>query len=166
LNKFRDLDKFLDRITSIIVIYSLSLMLIVVSTQVFCRYVLRVGFYWMPELARYLMVNFTFLAGSIALRRNELVGVTFVVDFLSPKIRWYVDLLSRLLIMFFLSIGIIYGFKVASFIIYTGQLSPGLKIPIGFAYLPIPLAFTLMLFISIVSTCDLIFGFSFKKRKL
>ena len=160
IDKLKALDKLIDRLTGIIVICSLSLMLLIVSIQVFCRYILHSGFYWMPELARYLLVGFSFLAGSMALRRKELVGVTFVYKFFSPKLRRWIELISEMLIIFFLLVGISFGFKTAKFIIQTGQLSPGLQIPIGFFYLPIPISFLLMLITSIISIFNLMFKYS------
>ena len=164
INKLEALDDRIERLTIIIVIYSLSLMLLLVFFQVVIRDLFGISMYGINELARYLLVSFSFLSGYLALKRGELVGITFAVNALPIKARRWADLIRVLLIIIFLVVGIFYGVKLAVFILKTGQLSPSLQIPIGFVYLPVPLGFLLMLSTSLISACDLILGCSLKKH--
>ena len=165
ISSLENIDRIIDKITGTIVIYSLSLMLVLVFFQVVLRDLLQIGIYEIDELTRYLLVCFSFFSGSIALRRNELVGVTFAVSLLPIKVRRWIDAIGILLIIIFLIIGIFFGFKIAVFLLEAGQLSPSLQIPIGIVYLTVPLSFLLMLFTSIISVYDLIFSCSLKKHE-
>lgn len=164
ISSLETIDGRIDKITGIIVVYSLGLMLFLVFFQVMIRDLFRISIYGIDELARYLLVCFSFFSGSIALRRNELVGVTFAVDSLPTKVRRWIDLMGILLVIIFLIVGSYYGFKVAVFLLESGQLSPSLQIPIGIAYFPVPLGFLLMMFTSIISAYDLIFRCSLKRH--
>lgn len=164
IEKLQKYDEKIDRISAIIVIYSLSLMLLLVTIQVFLRYLFNLGIYWIPELARYLLVTFSFFAGSMALRRNELVGISFVIEKIPIRIRRWVDFTGIVLVILFCMIGIIFGFKTAILILQTGQPSPSMRIPIGLAYLPIPTAFLLMLFSSLISVYDILFKCNLKRH--
>ena len=91
ISSLEKIDRIIDKITGTIVIYSLSLMLALVFFQVVLRDLLQIGIYEIDELTRYLLVCFSFFSGSIALRRNELVGVTFAVSLLPIKVRRWID---------------------------------------------------------------------------
>jgi TRAP-type C4-dicarboxylate transport system permease small subunit len=165
IEKLQKYDEKIDRISAIIVIYSLSLMLLLVTIQVFLRYLFNLGIYWIPELARYILVTFSFFAGSMALRRNELAGISLVINAIPIRIRRWIDFTAIILVLLFCIIGIIYGFKTAILILQTGQPSPSMRIPIGFAYLPIPIALVLMLFSSLISAYDILFKCSLERHK-
>ena len=165
IEKLQKYDEKIDRISAIIVIYSLSLMLLLVTMQIFLRYLLNISFYWIPELARYILVTFSFFAGSMALRRNELAGISLVMNKIPIRIRRWIDFAAILLVILFCIMGITYGFKTAILILQTGQASPAMQIPIGFAYLPIPIALLLMLFNSLISAYDLLFKCTLKRHK-
>lgn len=69
---------------------------------VFFRYVLNNPFDWTEEIARWLWLAFSFLAINIALRRNEHIGVDFLVGMLPAKVRKVLDYLVDLLTALFL----------------------------------------------------------------
>jgi len=159
-----NLDSKIDWITSIIVIYSLSLMLLLVFSQIVFRDLFRFSMYGIEELARYLLVAFSFFGASIALRKNELVGVTFARNALPIKTQRWVDLAGIFLVSIFLMIITIYGFRLVVSLLKTGQLSPSLRIPMSIVYSVVPLGFLLMLFRSLLNAFDLFFCCSLKKN--
>ena len=163
MKSLESLDSKIDRVTKIIITYSLSFMLLLVFLQIVLRDLLKFSMYGIEELARYLLILFTFLGASIALRKNELVGVTFFRNFLSIKGRRWIDLTGTLLVNIFLIIVIIYGFGLVISLLKTDQLSPSLRIPMAIAYLPIPLGFLLMLFRSLLTAFKLLFCCSITK---
>ena len=165
IEKFEKYDEKIDRISALIVIYSLSLMLVLVTIQIILRYLFNFSFLWIPELARYLLVAFSFFAGSMALRRNELAGISLIIDMIPIRIRRWIDFTAILFVILFCMVGIAYGFKTAILIIQSGQASPSMQIPIGFAYLPIPITLSLMLFNSLISAYDILFKCTLKRHK-
>jgi TRAP-type C4-dicarboxylate transport system permease small subunit len=78
-------------------------MVVIMLIGVFFRYVLNSPFDWTEELARWLWLAFSFLAINIALRRNEHIGVDFLVNMLPAKIQkalaYLVDLLTALFLV-------------------------------------------------------------------
>jgi C4-dicarboxylate transporter DctQ subunit len=136
-------------------------MLIFVFSQVIARDLFHMSLYIIDELARYLMVAFCFLSGSLALRKKEFIGVSFAVDRLPAKLREYADLIAVLSTILFLSFGTIYGIRLIIGIFETNQLSPAMQMPIAYAYLPIPIGFLLMLITSLIHLYDLVINLTF-----
>jgi C4-dicarboxylate transporter DctQ subunit len=139
-------------------------MLFFVFSQVVARDLFHTSLYVIDELARYLMVAFCFLSGSLALRKNEFIGVTFAVDKLPYKYRRWVDLIALFSTLVFLFVGMFYGARLVVQIYGTGQLSPALQIPIAYAYLPIPIGFLFMFITSSISLYDLLINFPESKH--
>lgn len=72
----------------------MAVMVMVVSAQVFMRYVLNSSFDWADEVARLAFVSAVFLAIPLGLREGAHVGITVLVQYLPPKLQ---DLLRRAL---------------------------------------------------------------------
>ena len=83
-------------------IFFLMVMVVIISAQVFTRFVLNFSISWSEELARFLMIWMVFLAGCIALQKGALVGINFTVEKLPKKIQAYVGMINDSLMIFFL----------------------------------------------------------------
>lgn len=132
----------------------LILMVTIVFMQVFTRSVLGFSFRWAEELARYLTIWMVFLAGCSALRRGQLVGIKFVVEKVPKKYKILTELINDSLILFFLIIMTSFGIKLVLFNVTRKQLSPALRIPMGWIYLAIPISGIIMI---IFISYDLLF---------
>lgn len=122
-----------------------SLMTAIVVLEVFCRNVLGFSFDWSEELTRYLLVWLTFVGGSIAFRNKQLVGFTFVSDKLSPALKRRVALAAQVVLAVFLMIVMYYGIMQVTSPSVLQQLSPGMRLPMFWPYLAIPLGTGFML---------------------
>lgn len=145
----------------------LILMVTIVFMQVFSRSVLGFSFRWAEELARYLTVWMVFLAGCSALRRGQLVGIKFVVEKVPKKYKVLTELINDSLILFFLIIMTSFGIKLVLFNFTRKQLSPALRIPMGWIYLAIPVSGIIMI---IFISYDLLFKirsvyYAYSKKK-
>jgi C4-dicarboxylate transporter DctQ subunit len=118
-------------------------MTIVVTIQVICRYLLGASLPWSEELARYFLVWMTFLAASIALKREAHMGIQGLVDKLSPRVQRLVKLFTRLTVFVSLCIATLKGFQLALF--NMKQYSPAMRIPMGLVYFAIPIGCLIML---------------------
>ena len=141
-------------VTNVFPILFLILMVIIVFMQVFVRSVLGFSFRWAEELARYLTIWMVFLAGCSALRRGQLVGIKFVVEKVPKKYKILTELINDSLILFFLIIMTSFGIKLVLFNVTRKQLSPALRIPMGWIYLAIPISGIIMI---IFISYDLLF---------
>ena len=98
-NNRRNVD-YLNIVNTIIFI----VMVTVVLSQVFFRYVLRVSVPWTEEFARYLLIFITFLGGALAVRDKKHISINVIIDRLPKKIFFYLNKFFDLAIIIFLFI--------------------------------------------------------------
>ena len=132
----------LGRAASAIVIVFVAAMSLIVGAQVFWRYVLNNSIIWAEEAARYLLVWITMLGASVALRRGHHVAVTMVRQALPRPLARASNLLAQAVLLLLLGVVVWQGVYLA--VANLDQLSPALRIPIGYVYLGIPLGGLLM----------------------
>ncbi len=78
------------------------LMVIFVLLQVFVRYVLRISVPWTEDAARYLLILITFFGGALAIRDKQHINITVIIDSLSKKVRYYLNICFNIVIILFL----------------------------------------------------------------
>jgi TRAP-type C4-dicarboxylate transport system permease small subunit len=105
---------------------------VVIIVQVFFRYVLGSSISWSEELARYLMIWMAMVGASVAIRQGAHVGVTLLVERLGSKIRPWILLLGRAVIVVFLLVMIREGVTLGTF--FASQKSPAMEISMLWAY--------------------------------
>ena len=71
---------------------------------VFTRFVLNDPLDFTEEIARFCMLWFAFIGGSIALRQKELISFTFVIDKVPGPVRQGMKILNIVLIIVFLAV--------------------------------------------------------------
>ena len=121
----------------------LILMVVVVTVEIFARYVLGTSMRGSFEIARYLLIWICFLGPSQGIRRAELISITMVKNALPPAIAKQVTIGTIILMAAFLSIVIWYGIEVTSNAAL--QESPALGINMAIPYLAIPIGSFLIL---------------------
>ncbi|MBI4609425.1 MAG: TRAP transporter small permease [Candidatus Rokubacteria bacterium] len=84
----------------------------VISTEVFFRYVLNSSLYFSEELSRFCFIWAGFLGASLALRDGGHIGVTLVVDRLSPGLREWALAGARVLVLALLLVVVVTGASV------------------------------------------------------
>jgi len=118
-------------------------MTLTVFMGVFFRYILKAPLPWSEELARYLMIWGASLGAFVAFKEGSHVGVTFVMDRFRGKTGIFLKKVSQLLLIIFVAIVAKEGFGLV--LKLKGQTSPAMEIPMGLAYLAIPVSFLLIL---------------------
>lgn len=107
-------------------------MTLLIFLQVVFRYVLNSPLAWTEELARFLFIWMTFIAGYVGARRNKHIGVTALQKALPrPLGKMVASLCSAICVLFFAGV-IFYTLKFWSKL--TMQTSPALGIPISVVY--------------------------------
>lgn len=86
--------RLVDLAAGAVVSACMAVMVMVISAQVFMRYVLNSSFDWADEIARLTFVSAVFLAIPLGIREGAHVGITIIVQYLPPKMQ---DLLRRVL---------------------------------------------------------------------
>lgn len=133
----------LDKAVNYTVIFLMAMIVMVVSAQVFSRYVLNSPLTWSEELARYLFVWIVFTASVVVFRENRHMSVDFFVTLFPKIIRKRLDTVAKLIITVFLIVMIYVSPEIIT--ITMRQLSPTLSIPMGVIYLAFPASLSLML---------------------
>jgi len=150
-HQLNHLESFLEKGLSAFVGVALAGFAATVIVEVFCRYFLGFSLYWSNELATYLFIYVVFFGGSVALKRGELINVTFVKDRLPPPLRRGATLFVFLVMFLFSAIASAFSTVLIQTSIKTKTVSPAMLIPMALVYLPIFLGFGLLAFFSFVS---------------
>lgn len=119
-------------------------LVLLVSTNVFARYVLKVGILWAEELSRLTFVWVVFLGAYVALCRKGHMALEIGVDKLAPSARRPVLVLSRILVLVFLGVVVWSGAQLVGSTLTYGRRLPMLGISAGWGYLSVPVAAALM----------------------
>jgi TRAP-type C4-dicarboxylate transport system permease small subunit len=124
---------------------SMGVMSVTIIMQVFTRTFFDYSFAWVEELARILLVWSTFLGASVAYREKALASFDMLERKLSGKLSIVHKILIQILIIMFLTVVIVYGFKLMFQPIVYYQTSPSLNIPMYALYASVPIGALLIM---------------------
>lgn len=85
-------------------------MTVIVTTQVFFRYVVRSPMSWPEEASRVILVWLSFIGAFVALRQNRHIGFGLLVDKLPRTPKFIVDVFVLVMMLFFLAVLVRHGF--------------------------------------------------------
>ncbi|MDR3230565.1 MAG: TRAP transporter small permease [Synergistaceae bacterium] len=108
-------------------------MTLLIFIQVIFRYVLTQPLAWSEELARFLFIWVTFIAGYVGVRQNKHIGISALQDALPLMCGKILKSLSNLICTVFFIV-VVYYTCISWPKLYM-QKSPALNIPIAFVYL-------------------------------
>jgi TRAP-type C4-dicarboxylate transport system permease small subunit len=138
----------IERVISIIEEYVcvglILIMCVSVFAQVLFRYVFAVPLSWTEELSRYSLIWLTFISGALCIRTNSHFVIDIVLNKLPVSPRLVLQILIFGAMAAFASVMLYTGIEILPVINY--QVSPALRISMGYIYLAIPFGSFLMLF--------------------
>lgn len=106
---------------------------IMMTTHVFFRYVMRAPLTWTEEATRYMFIWFVFMGVSYGIRNDTHVRVN-IIEILLPKLtpflEWFRDIVSAAFVLYLLPAGLTVVKQVAK----HNQTSAGLHLPMVFVY--------------------------------
>lgn len=133
----KGLDKSLELLTAI----SMGVLVLDVTWQVITRFILKNPSNWTEEFATFLMIWVGLLGAAVALNRGAHLGIDYFVGKLSTKKRLMTEIFVFICTgAFSLTVMLIGGIRLVSLTFLRGQVSPALKLPMGYVYLAIPIA--------------------------
>jgi TRAP-type C4-dicarboxylate transport system permease small subunit len=120
-----------------------AIMVLVMLYQIVLRYCFSSANVWAEELTRFIFVWVTTLGASVAIRRNVHLRVDLVVDFLKPRPRFILQIVTYTLILLFL----IYLFRLGVDLMSRTMInkSAGLRLPMAYPYAAIPVGAAFMI---------------------
>ncbi|NSW92898.1 MAG: TRAP transporter small permease [Firmicutes bacterium] len=143
INRVKRLLDWTEKISLALMALLFTVMVASIFLQVILRYLFSSANAWSEELARYTFVWLVLLGSAVAARRNKHMNIEFFIDKFPPYLKKIIQLLLYSLIIAFLFVLIRYGFNLAA--MTQKQKSTGLRIPMSWAYLAIPVGSILML---------------------
>lgn len=138
------LSGIIEAITKAGCVLTMASMTVIVFLQVIMRFVFNNALPWPEEASRYLMIWTCFLGSSLAVKYGEHIGVLFIIQKVPMRIRKYIMLVVKLVVIAFLAFAAYYGFRMISFT--RMQISPASRINMALAYgaIPVGCAFGLL----------------------
>ena len=108
---------------------------------------------WTEELSRFLFVWGSFLGGAIAIRRHSHFGVDLLLKRFKPQLRLWILTTNAILVGAFLLTLLYFG--LLQVLRTAHQLSPAMRVPMGYVYFIMPLACVFMALELFLVTWDL-----------
>lgn len=118
---------------------AIFLLITVIGTwQVASRFVFNNPAAWTEEVLTYGFVWLALLASALVASNREHMRLTFVIDKLKPQAKVYVEILTELATMTFVSASCIFG-GIAIMRLTMIQVTPALQAPMGAFYAILPI---------------------------
>ncbi|PSW22117.1 TRAP transporter small permease [Photobacterium sanctipauli] len=136
------LDKYLENTIACIL---LAVMVTAIFLQVVTR-TLDISLSWTEELARYCFIWLVYIGVSFAASRKSHIKIDAVAMLLDPKEKKYLSLLSDLVFFAFSCFILFHSTQMVMNLLYLGQTSPALGLPMWIVYLAGPVGFALTAF--------------------
>lgn len=134
----------IDRLEEIFASLSISILVVLISTQVFFRYVLGDSLAWTGELSRYLLIWAVYIGCSFAAKEDRHLEVTFIRTLLGPRGNRVIISFSYLVTIIFCGFCVIWGIEMLEFLGRTGQRTQTLGVSVYWVYLSLPVGMALM----------------------
>jgi len=128
-----------------ICLVSMVLMTLITFVQVIGRYVFNHSLGWSEEICRFLVIWITFGGSAYAFRKGVHIGVTALVNIMPSKLRFLINLFSKLATIFFFVVLAYYGWLHTAQQIVNGQVAPATRLPIAIAYSAVPIGSVLVI---------------------
>ena len=151
MNKIR---YFVDKLTEALACVILALMTILVTWQVFTRFVLKNPSTITEALAKYLFVWLVLVTAAYVIGKREHMALEFFISRFSLKTRLVCGIISEIVIFVFVSIVLVYGGGYIA-LHAMNQMDSALPVPVGIVYLALPVGGVLSAFYSLCNIIDL-----------
>lgn len=137
------INKYISQILKVALIACFTYMTVVLSLQVFGRYLFHKGFSWTEETARYIMIWAVFLGAAYIALNLEHVKVSIIEDLMKKqKHKQILELVQYIAGFIFVVIVLKYGFMQMTIAKLSKSANTGFSMM--FPYLVFPVAFALL----------------------
>lgn len=135
---FSSFTEWLYKILLAICSAGLAAMVIIISAQVFCRFILNFTPYWTEELTLIIMIYAGFLGAAVAYKKRIHINLQFFLMSLPIRIRKKAYLVIDCILLGFSIYSILYGWQLTARTM--NQFNPALGWPVGTSYIAIPIS--------------------------
>ncbi|WP_308589005.1 TRAP transporter small permease [uncultured Oscillibacter sp.] len=128
--------KALDALVNLLLALGILGIAVICFAQIVARSIFGGSIMWSGEASRYLFVYVVFLASVALTRDNAFICMDLIQSNIPRRIRFYYDLLLRLLLMGYAAVLLVYGVQYAMQNVY--QRSSSMHIPKHLLYMIMP----------------------------
>lgn len=133
------IDRFVSGVLVVTTGVAFALMVLAVFAAVILREIVEIGWPWLEEIARYLLIWSVFLSAAILARRNEHITIDVIFNWLPPSLKMLVRVAIALLGIFIAGYFAYLGWHFTARAYQQGQMSLTGYLPVWIGYLVIPL---------------------------
>lgn len=137
----------LQKIEDSILIVTFVVMVLSSFAQVVNRNITHSGISWFEELSRYCMVYMALLAAEAGLRDGTQISITAITDMFNDRIRKFILIIAKIVVLVFAVVVFVTSFELIRIQLGSGQSSPGLKLPMVFPYMALPISFGIIVLV-------------------
>lgn len=142
---FEALNNLIDRLEKVAMVAFMSIATIITTFQVVYRYGFNSSLSWAEEVVIYSIVCMSFVGASMGVRHGAHISVDVLNAFAPPAINRWLHILTAVLGIFFALMLAYLGFRLFSLTLERGMLSPAMRMPMAWVYLPIGLSGVLLI---------------------
>lgn len=136
-----------DRLEEYLLVASLAFSVIIVFLQVIMRSMFNFSLSWTEELSRYIFIWQTWLGTSMALKYDQHIKVELIFSFAKNiKLQRAIKILADIIWFAFSLFLTFNGFKLTQSMISRHALSSGMRVPLAFIYVALPISSLLICF--------------------
>ncbi|MGB8227048.1 MAG: TRAP transporter small permease [Sedimentisphaerales bacterium] len=151
----KTIKNILDRSLEVLIIVAVAVLVIDVCWQVFTRFVLKNPSTGTEELAVFMIIWVALLGSAVALNRGAHLGIDYLVGKFPVKIRLCTEIFVFLcIVLFSLCVMIIGGMDIVISTLKLGQISPALKVKVGYVYLALPISGFFLVLYSVIGLVE------------
>ncbi|WP_372683459.1 TRAP transporter small permease [Desulfosarcina sp.] len=140
---FKTVFDIMDRCINWFLALLMAGMVVIISAQVWYRFILNDPLSWSEEAGRYLFVWISFMGAAAGVRYQAHLGIDLMDKLLPPEAYRWVVVLVNLIIQIFLLMIIYWGFKILGIIQF--QESASMHISMRYPYMAVPVGGIFML---------------------
>ncbi len=130
-----------DKFEEYLLVGSLVFNVVLVFVQVIMRSVFNYSLSWSEELSRYIFIWQTWLGASIALKYNEHIKVELIFSInKGVKFKKFINILANTIFFAFSIFLTSNGWQLVQSMISRNALSSGMRVPLAFIYVSLPLS--------------------------
>jgi len=133
----------IEKILRFLVGFFVTILVIVVFSNVISRYFLHSALAWSEELSRFLLIWVVFIGAVLAYVKDEHLSLDILVKVLPPKVGRVIMIIANLLVIYALYLVTVGGYNIA--MSYMDWNSPALEIPYGYVFVIVPICGAVMI---------------------
>lgn len=151
--------KMLEKLTMVenfIMIATFAVMVCASFAQVVNRNIFKLPISWFDEAAIYCMIYMVLIGTEVGLRDGTQIAVTALVDKLHGRGRTLIQLIAKIVLVFFAAVVFVGSIQLMAIQIRTGQVSAALNLPMSVPYFAMVLSFGMITLVQAVAALELV----------